>query len=283
MSRWFRMYDEILDDPKVQKLPAEDFRAWVNLLCLASKNEGVLPDNDDIAFALRRSPNDALTLLERLHNGGLIDRRNGGPNGYRYAPHGWEKRQYKSDASTERVKRFRERPRTVTETPPEPESDTETEQTPQSPPQTVGSAGGPDPKVLALDLCKRAGIRNPGPASFEQTRRWLSDGIPEPTIRNVVTQMVASSGGSTRSLKRFDQPIRREHAERKEIGLNGSKSRPPMTPGEMRNALRFAEDRGDTARAAFLRSELDKVVPEPEEVGAIIGNVARSLSVETKQ
>jgi hypothetical protein len=78
MSRWFRMYDEILDDPKVQKLPADDFRAWVNLLCLASKNDGILPSADDIAFALRRSSNDVLTLLERLLNATLIDRHSGG-------------------------------------------------------------------------------------------------------------------------------------------------------------------------------------------------------------
>jgi hypothetical protein len=133
MSRWFRMYDEILDDPKVQKLPAEDFRAWVNILCLASKNEGVLPSADDIAFALRRSPNDVVTLLERLLNATLIDKRNGGPNGYHYAPHGWDKRQFKSDTSTERVKRFRNRQRNAEETPPEPDTESDTEQSPQPP------------------------------------------------------------------------------------------------------------------------------------------------------
>lgn len=260
MSRWFRMHDEILDDPKVQKLPAEDFRAWVNLLCLASKNGGVLPDVDDIAFALRRSPNDTLTLVERLLNATLIDKRSGGPNGFHYAPHGWEERQYKSDTSTERVKRFRQRSKTVSETPPEPETDTETEQSPPTPRRTGGSAGGPDPKLLALDLCRRAGISNPGPAATEHVRRWLTDGIPETTIRNVVTQMSTGSPATTRSLKRFDLPIRREHAERREVGLNGGGNRyQPKTPSEIERAIRFAEDQGDAMRAAELRTQLENL------------------------
>src|SRR5574338_490273 len=125
MSRWFRLYDELLDDPKVQKLPAEDFRAWINLLCLASKNSGKLPPIADIAFALRETENAVSTLLERLSNGGLIERRNGGANGSHYAPYKWDERQYKSDTSTARVKRFRERSKTVTETPPDTDTDTE--------------------------------------------------------------------------------------------------------------------------------------------------------------
>ena len=96
-ARWFRMHDEILDDPKVQRLPAEDFKAWINLLCLASKNGGRLPAISDIAFALRETENAVSTLLERLLSGGLIDRRSGGAGGAYYAPHAWEERQYKSD------------------------------------------------------------------------------------------------------------------------------------------------------------------------------------------
>lgn len=125
MSRWFRMYDEILDDPKVQKLSAEDFRGWVNLLCLASKNDGRFPPIEDIAFALRETPDAVSTLLERLRSGGLIARRSGGPNGAYDAPNNWNERQYKSDTSTERVKRFRKRQETLRET--APETDTETE------------------------------------------------------------------------------------------------------------------------------------------------------------
>ena len=50
MSRWFRFYDEALDDPKVQRLAPHLFKTWINLLCLASKEDGTMPSNDDIAF-----------------------------------------------------------------------------------------------------------------------------------------------------------------------------------------------------------------------------------------
>jgi predicted transcriptional regulator len=124
MSRWFRLHDEILDDPKVQRLSGEDFKTWVNLLCLASRKEGKLPPVADIAFALRMSEDAVSTVLERLLDGGLIVSRSGGADGMHYAPHKWEERQYKSDTSTARVKRFRERSKPVAETAP----DTETEQ-----------------------------------------------------------------------------------------------------------------------------------------------------------
>ena len=134
MSRWFRLYDEMLDDPKAQRLPPQDFKIWINLLCLASRNDGKLPCISDIAFALRISENDAVTMVERLHIAGLIDKRNGGPDGFHYSPHGWEKRQYKSDNSADRVKKHREKRNgecnvscNVTETPPDTETDTDTE------------------------------------------------------------------------------------------------------------------------------------------------------------
>lgn len=134
MSRWFRLYDEMLDDPKAQRLPPQDFKIWINLLCLASRNDGKLPCISDIAFALRISENDAVTMVERLHIAGLIDKRNGGPDGFRYSPHGWEKRQYKSDNSADRVKKHREKRNgecnvscNVTETPPDTDTEADTE------------------------------------------------------------------------------------------------------------------------------------------------------------
>jgi DNA-binding transcriptional MocR family regulator len=126
MSRWFRLHEEILDDPKVQRLSGDDFKAWINLLCLASRHGGKLPPIEDIAFALRLQIETVSTVLERLLNGGLIVRRTGGSNGAHYAPHKWDERQYKSDTSTDRVKRFRQRSKPVSETPPDTESETDT-------------------------------------------------------------------------------------------------------------------------------------------------------------
>lgn len=133
MAGWFRLYDEMLDDPKVQVLPAEDFRAYVNLLCLANRHDGFLPSTAQIGFALRIDEIAVRSLVDRLRIAGLIDTLKGGPNGSRIAPHGWAKRQYKSDSSTDRVKRFRERSKDVTGNAPRADTDTEqnrnTEQT----------------------------------------------------------------------------------------------------------------------------------------------------------
>jgi hypothetical protein len=50
--QWFRFYNEALDDPKIQKLDGETFKAWINLLCICARND-VLPHAvSDIAFAL---------------------------------------------------------------------------------------------------------------------------------------------------------------------------------------------------------------------------------------
>ena len=75
MSRWFRLYDDLLDDPKVQRLPAHLFKAWVNLLCLTSKSDGVLPPVADIAFRMRASEHDVQGYIDELILAGLIDIR----------------------------------------------------------------------------------------------------------------------------------------------------------------------------------------------------------------
>lgn len=122
MALWFRFYSEALDDPKVQSLPPDAFKAWVNLLCIASKTSGALPSIDQIAFHLRCDNETANTFHEELAKRGLIDV---GARGSRI--HSWDKRQYKSDTSTERVKRFRKREESVSVTPPEPETEPDTE------------------------------------------------------------------------------------------------------------------------------------------------------------
>jgi hypothetical protein len=126
MSQWFRMYAEVLEDPKVQRLSAEMYRAWVNLLCLACRMGGGLPGITDIAFALRMQESRAKATVAGLINAGLLEQDETG-----LRPHNWNGRQYKSDVSTERVKRFRERSgnvsQTVSETPPEADTETESE------------------------------------------------------------------------------------------------------------------------------------------------------------
>jgi hypothetical protein len=123
MNRWFRFYDDAINDPKLLRLSDGNFRAWITLLCIASKCDGVLPPTADIALMLRVKPTRVAEWLAMLIAGGLIDKTETG-----FAPHNWNARQFKSDVSTERVKRFRKQERNVSETANETAPDTEQKQ-----------------------------------------------------------------------------------------------------------------------------------------------------------
>ena len=110
---WFRIYDEALDDPRLQRLPASLFRAWFNLLCAASRNGGTLPDLPDLAFMLRTRPGALSRRLDALRAVGLVEEVDG-----ELRPVEWEKRQFvRQDAqvgaepmtAAERTRRWRER------------------------------------------------------------------------------------------------------------------------------------------------------------------------------
>ena len=156
--RWFRLYDEILNDPKVQKLSGETFKLWINLLCIASKHGGVLPSLDDLSFELRLPTLVCKTEIDTLKAAGLID------GDKKLKPHGWDKRQYKSDTSTERVKRFRERYSNATETVNETGPDTDTETDTEKNIKRVISPRGSrlenewKPSVEDLDFAKQLGV-----------------------------------------------------------------------------------------------------------------------------
>lgn len=113
--RWFRFYDEVLDDPKVQRLPPDLFKTWVNLLCVASKEGGEIPSNPtDLAFRLRMVEAKMRSQIQTLIEAGLIDQVSE-PN-CSMKPHNWDGRQYESDSSAERMRRHRQRKRDVTVT-----------------------------------------------------------------------------------------------------------------------------------------------------------------------
>jgi hypothetical protein len=120
VNHWWRAYNEAVNDPKLQLLSDALFRAWFNVMCIASANGGSLPPLKDIAFTLRIQPTKAAQVLAQLHAAGLLDKTETG-----FIPHNWNGRQYKSDVSTDRVKQFRKRQRNVSsgvsETPPETE------------------------------------------------------------------------------------------------------------------------------------------------------------------
>lgn len=119
---WFRMYHEFAGDPVIQSLAFEDQRHYVVVLCL--KAGGTLdreyPSDDFRSRVVYRGlgldPVAGAEAKRRLIEARLIDDA--------WQPCGWDKRQYRSDNSTERVRAYRGRKSSPT---PPPE-DKETEQ-----------------------------------------------------------------------------------------------------------------------------------------------------------
>lgn len=110
---WLRLYTGILDDPKVQRLQPEHFKGWINLLCLAKENDGLLPSLEDTAFRLRISEAEAQSLVEVLANRGLLDQTEDG-----LMPHKWDERQFISDSDPTaaiRARRYRQNKQSVTD------------------------------------------------------------------------------------------------------------------------------------------------------------------------
>jgi biotin operon repressor len=69
IERWYKAPVNCLFDVRIARMPAGLFRAWHQMLALASLNGGALPSVDQIAFSLRSS---AATILKRLQ--ALADR-----------------------------------------------------------------------------------------------------------------------------------------------------------------------------------------------------------------
>ena len=128
---WFRLYHQFATDPLIQALAFEDQRHYVIILCL--KCEGLLdrkisPANRE--RIIRRTLGLDATAYEeaknRLMELQLVDKQ--------WQPLAWDKRQYISDNSTERVRKFRKTNNTGNVTQPllkrdcnAPETDTEAE------------------------------------------------------------------------------------------------------------------------------------------------------------
>jgi hypothetical protein len=204
---WFRMYAGVINDPKVMRLPEATRWHWVACLCVASDNGGRLPPAVDLAFALRMTEQRAAVLVTELHRAGLLDKVDGG-----FAPHNWEGRQYKSDSSTERVKRFRERKSAVapavTETPPE-QSRTETEQNRADAPRAV--------QVDLVEEALRADLREilGGHVDLSRVAEWLGKGYDPGMVREVVRDLRRRKPDIA-SLAYFDAALADRHAKRAE-------------------------------------------------------------------
>lgn len=146
MSRWWRAYDEAVDDPKLIRLSDKQHRAWFNLCCITSQNGGTLPPIDEVAIKLRTTTAKAAAIIDDLREARLIDDDEG------TRPHNWNGRQFKSDVSTDRVKLFRKRQRNVSSAVSETPPDTETEEVRKKEPIQEGSIsnGGRSPAPVRI-------------------------------------------------------------------------------------------------------------------------------------
>jgi hypothetical protein len=98
---WFRMYAEIVDDEKVQMMPFEMQRHLVMLFCLRCQRPTEKMTEEQIAFRLRIDE----TFLKRVKETFLKHEFIGSD----WSITNWNKRQYLSDSSTERVRAHRAR------------------------------------------------------------------------------------------------------------------------------------------------------------------------------
>jgi hypothetical protein len=100
---WFRMYAEAIDDDKLRLLAFEDRWHFVAILCC--KTQGVLdthPETLDrrVAVKLGLQLRDADEVKRRLIEVDLIDEH--------WQPKAWNKRQFTSDSSANRTRKWRE-------------------------------------------------------------------------------------------------------------------------------------------------------------------------------
>lgn len=117
---WFRLYSEFAFDQKVQMLSEVNQRRLIMLFCLRCSGNVTLQDSE-VTFQLRISEQEWTETKAIFIDKGFINEANEVLN--------WDKRQYISDSSTERVAKHREKKKqesNVTVTPPE-QNKTETE------------------------------------------------------------------------------------------------------------------------------------------------------------
>lgn len=103
--QWFRLYHRIVDDEKLRLLAFEDRWHFVALCCL--KADGLLDTPNDnlrsrkIAVKLGVQIRELDEIGRRLQEVDLVDEN--------LSPLAWDELQYKSDNSTDRVKKYRQK------------------------------------------------------------------------------------------------------------------------------------------------------------------------------
>ncbi|MBR1230223.1 hypothetical protein JQ600_35600 [Bradyrhizobium sp. AUGA SZCCT0176] len=257
MSRWLRINEDCIDNPKILKLPEALRWQWVALLCVASKNDGVLPPIDDVALCLRVPEAKAAEFITKLVKARLIDQV-----GDHFVPHNWTKRQFKSDSSTERVKKHRDKHRnvsptvtgnvsgsvseTVSETAPEQSrAETESEQS-RADTRELDEIGLKQEGLLKAAFIAEC-VNRPKVPDTSIIRTWLLDGIPMGTISRMVPPILRKKL-DMKSLSYCDAAVREEHAKGQ---FTPSLEPVPLSDADWRSTVkRFKANRSQWSRHA---------------------------------
>jgi predicted phage replisome organizer len=138
-SVWFRCYTEIKRDRKLRRLPIAHRWIWVVLMAIAkeSPSEGRLLLSEDLPITVDDIADEAAVdveeveqAIERFKEQNMIHEEDGV-----YVLTNWDDRQFVSDTSTERVRKYRQRKKETLlkrsgndeVTPPDTETETDTE------------------------------------------------------------------------------------------------------------------------------------------------------------
>jgi len=99
--QWFRLYAEFSTDPKIQSMDETSQRRFIIVLCL--RCDGCLEKltDEEVSCAMRIPLEELKKTKELFMQKGFIDEKWGVLN--------WEKRQYRSDNSTERTRAYRDK------------------------------------------------------------------------------------------------------------------------------------------------------------------------------
>jgi hypothetical protein len=216
---WFRFYHEAATDPKFDVISMTTgiewcavFGAWSKILCVAASSpvRGSLYvtfqkrfSNANVTALLRFTNEQTDAIMQSLQDCDMLDLDEQGA----YRVKNWGKRQYDSDNSTKRVKKFREkqnetlqkRPRNVSVTAPESDTDSESD--------TETDSGINENKSSSKESSDPCFSSNPLSVAFEQEshirapgtdpRKWIEScnkmaelGIVESDVKQATYQLI---------------------------------------------------------------------------------------------
>ena len=176
---WFRMYSKFATDTKVQSMDETLQRRFVMFLCLHCAGEFERLSDEELAFALRITDEELKRTKQAFKRKGLLTEDGKISN--------WDKLQFKSDNSTERVREHRERQRNGDETLQErPQSQIQTQITDteeKAPPARVATNVTPEGELAIAARDLGVSVRSTDPV----LHGWVKSGFTVQQIRDAVS------------------------------------------------------------------------------------------------